>query len=291
MSALLCLQNITFSQSDYQLLHGIQFDIARGQVIGLLGTNGAGKSTTLKIAAGLLSPTRGRVIITPNSQTAYVPERPPLIPNWTVRQFLRHVCTLQGLDITIQQQSIERVMTQCQLSEILDKACATLSKGNQQRVALAQALLPQPDILLLDEPTSGLDPQQIHAFRELLLTLKSETAIVLSSHIMQEVTALCDTAIVIHNGHQISTLDIKQLSQALLITFAAPLSNDTFADCPAWQSGDGKQHQFSLNDSTNHDSILTYCLQKKLPIRRVADATDCLENQLLAHIEQEKPHA
>lgn len=286
MTVTLNLAHIVFRQSGHTLLDGIDFTVARGQIVGLLGINGAGKSTTLKIAAGILQPSQGHVITPPLASVGYVPEQPPLIPHWTVKRFLQHACALHDLPARTHAAAIARVSEQCELSKLLSQTCATLSKGNQQRVALAQALLPQPDILLLDEPTAGLDPRQMRLFRQLLQSLKSQTAIVFSTHILQEVSVLCDNVVIIRAGRQVAMLPVAGQKQQLLIQFTTPLASSVFADCPAWQSGDGKQHCFRLSNNANTNNVLAYCLQKQLPIERVLGAEQQLEDEFLAHIGQ-----
>lgn len=286
MPTVLTLANISYQQSGHTLLDNIDFSVATGQILGLLGINGAGKSTTLKVAAGILTPSKGSVSIHSEKPCGYVPENPPLIHNWTVKRFLQHSCTLQSLPSTTHEAAMQRVSQQCELSNILDKTCETLSKGNQQRVAIAQALLHQPDVLILDEPTSGLDPKQISLFRALLQQIKQHTAIVFSSHIMQEITALCDTAIIIHNGLQLDTLDLSQYKRHLLITFTQAQPDSAFAHCPAWHAGHGKQHQFLLHESETSDEILAYCLQHNLSIHRISGSEQWLEDEFLTRIGQ-----
>ncbi len=288
MLPLLSLKNLHYQQNGLTLLSDIHFSLTRGQMLGLLGVNGAGKSTTLKMAVGLLQPDSGKVIRQANARIGYVPEIPPLMPTWTVKRFLREACRLHAIPDRQQASAISRASQDCQLEDIINQSCATLSKGNRQRVNIAQALLHQPDILILDEPTSGLDPQQIYRFRALLHTLKAETAIVLSSHIMQEVTSLCDSAIVIHAGQQIGELDLSMRHQRILIEFACPAQPELFVDCPAWQSGEGRQHQFSTETLSEND-VLAFCLQKQLPISRVVGAEDLAEREFLTLIGQQIP--
>lgn len=280
----LTLQHVAYSQSDLSLLSGINFSLSYGQIVGLLGVNGAGKSTTLKIAAGILHPDSGNVIHPTDIRIGYVPEIPPLLPTWTVKQFLQHACLLQHLPISTHQTAVRRVNELCDLHAIQHQHCATLSKGNQQRVAIAQALLHQPDILILDEPTSGLDPQQIYRFRDLLQTLKTDTAIILSSHIMQEITALCDRTIILHDGKQVGELDFSERNQRLLIEFSHAVSSDCFADTATWQSGNGTHHQFRLSNETSKNDILAYCLEKQLPIQRMTGIEDLAEQDFLTLI-------
>lgn len=285
---ILSLKNIHFVQSGFQLLSDISFSVSKGQIIGLLGVNGAGKSTTLKVASGCLYPSVGEVHYTDNVRVGYLPERPPLIPTWSVKQYLQHICVLQGLPKAQHQSAIERVIGLCDLSGILAKPIATLSKGNQQRVAIAQAIIHEPNLLILDEPTSGLDPQQIMQFRHLLRGISSETAIVLSSHIMQEVTALCDHVVMIHKGEKMAEMDLSASHSQLLIEFAQPIVSDVFDDMPAWRKGEGCLHQFDVASQSEQDKLLAQCIHKQLPIKRVSGVAELLENTFLEVIGQHR---
>lgn len=281
MNTVLSLKNVAFSQAGHQLLSGIDFSVSSGQIIGLLGVNGAGKSTTLKIAAGILYPTTGNVVYADTVRIGYVPEQPPLIANWTVKKFLRHACVLQGLPKPHHHALIERVCQRCDLTAIMDKTISRLSKGNRQRVAIAQALLHKPTLLLLDEPTSGLDPQQIKSFRDFLQLIQSETAIVLSSHMMQEVSTLCDRAVIIHEGKQQATLDIAEQARCIMIEFADNVSSELFADWSVWRGGEGRMHQFELVAQNEQDELVAWCLHNQLSIVRIFGGEQSLERTFL----------
>ncbi|MGY0399017.1 MAG: ABC transporter ATP-binding protein [Ostreibacterium sp.] len=284
MSPVLVLDYITFSQSGKQLLFDICFSVAKGNIVGLVGINGAGKSTTLKIAAGTLLPSQGVVKRQDNLRIGYLPESPPIIENWTVSRYLRHACSLHKLPKSEHYSAITAVTSQCDLASITNQTIRTLSKGNLQRVAIAQAIIHQPDLLILDEPTSGLDPQQISQFREIIHQLQPQMAIILSSHIMQEITALCDTAIIIHEGKQLGKLDIKKTTNKILIIFANPIANTVFSDITAWHSGEGKYHQFSINNQAEKNALLTICLEKQLPIDKITSVEHIVESQFLSLI-------
>ncbi|PID61428.1 MAG: gliding motility-associated ABC transporter ATP-binding subunit GldA [Gammaproteobacteria bacterium] len=288
---MLTLEHIYYSQAGNDLLSDISFRLHKGHIVGLLGVNGAGKSTTLKIVAGLLHPDRGTVTRQAGLSIGYVPEVPPLIPTWTARRFLHHACVLHGLPKKHHAEAVARVVELCDLALIELKACATLSKGNQQRLAIAQALLHQPDLLILDEPTSGLDPRQIRQFRELLQRLKADCGIIFSSHIMQEIAALCDSAIVLHEGKHIGDIDLSARDQRLLIEFAQPVSPADFADLPAWRAGEACQHEFFVDEPAEKNAVLVYCLDKQLPISRLVGIEDLAERQFLNLIHREADHA
>lgn len=290
MKPLLSLTDIYFSQNDRLLLKNISLSVSRGHILGLLGVNGAGKSTTLKIAAGILSPDSGYVEQEAPLHMGYLPETPPLIPQWTTHQCLQHFCRLQGLSKNTWRSAIERVIQYCDLAAIIQQRTATLSKGNQQRVAIAQAIIHQPDLLILDEPTSGLDPQQIIQFRELLQTIKTDTAILFSSHIMHEVSMLCDAAVVMHQGKLMGKLDLSQAYQQMVIEFAESIDKSCFSPLPYWQSGSAHQHHFYVNTPQQRHEVLSFCLQQQLSILHISGVDKYLENEFLSLILQEQNH-
>lgn len=289
MKPILTLQQVDFYQANIPLLQGIDLGLYRGKVLGLLGINGAGKSTTLKIAAGILTPSKGKVISNTDSFIGYLPEIPPLIDTWSVKGFLGHICQLHNIPKKHQQTAIERVVSLCQLDKIFKQTIGTLSKGNRQRVAIAQAIIHQPDILILDEPTSGLDPQQISVFRHLIQKIKPTTAILLSSHIMQEVITLCDEAAIIHQGQKKEILSLHN-QQDIIIEFtdspsiSVPVS--VLEQFPEWQSGSGNTHHFKIADQTAQDKLVQKLLSMNYSIRRISGSEQILENRFLQLIGQ-----
>lgn len=285
MQAILSLHHVDFSQSGFALLQGIDLALYRGQVLGLLGVNGAGKSTTLKIAAGLLTPTGGQVSISPQARIGYLPEIPPLIDSWSVKGFLHHVCHLHQLPAKQRGEAVERVIKLCRLEKIFNQSIATLSKGNRQRAAIAQSIIHQPDILILDEPTSGLDPQQISFFRQLIQEIKPQTAILLSSHIMQEITTLCDSVAIIHQGQKQQGLALHE-QQGIVIEFSHPVSPNELKKLPQWQSGTGTLHRFAVSSASEQNKLLQHLLAMRLSIHRISGSEQILENTFLQLIGQ-----
>lgn len=188
----------------------ISFNIADKEIMGFLGPNGAGKTTTLRMLVGYLQPNSGTIEldgesifndpIKASSQIGYLPEQNPLYDDMSVAEALAYIAALRGMkhDIFVQRRNF--VVQNCGLKEVLHQRIGTLSKGYRQRTGLAQAILHDPRILILDEPTSGLDPNQIMEIRELIRTLGREKMVILSSHIMQEVQALCDRVVIINKG-------------------------------------------------------------------------------------------
>ncbi len=191
----------------------LNFQLRRGEVLGLLGPNGAGKSTTLRLLCGLIVPSAGRVEIGGHDlQTAplqakrllgYLPEVPPLYPELRVEEYLRHCGRLHGLSRAALPGALADTLARCGLSDSRRRLIGNLSKGYRQRVGIAQALLHDPALLVLDEPTSGLDPNQMREIRALIRELGRHKAILLSTHILPEVRAVCDRVLILDHGRQV----------------------------------------------------------------------------------------
>jgi ABC-2 type transport system ATP-binding protein len=188
----------------------VSFSVARGEVLGFLGPNGAGKSTTMKMATGFLAPTAGTARIcgfdvqtdpvAAKRKMGYLPEGAPAYPDMTAASFLDFIAAIRGFDGIARAKRVAAAVERTQLAGILDQSIDTLSKGFKRRVGLAQALLHDPDVLILDEPTDGLDPNQKHEVRNLIRSMAADKAIVISTHILEEVDAICTRAIVIAKG-------------------------------------------------------------------------------------------
>ncbi len=200
-------------------IRDVSFSVRRGEVAAFLGPNGAGKTTTMKILTGFLAPSRGvarlggldvfanRVEVV--SRVGYLPENGPLYPEMTPLSLLKFFGEARGLRNPLLQTRIDSVIAQCALEPVLHKSIYKLSRGYRQRVGMAQALLHEPDILILDEPTSGLDPNQIREVRRLIRLLGRDKTILLSTHILQEVEAVAEHILLIHEGNIVfdGTLD------------------------------------------------------------------------------------
>jgi ABC-2 type transport system ATP-binding protein len=189
---------------------GVTFQVPRGEVLGFLGPNGAGKSTTMKMITGFLTPTSGTAIVCGHDIVAdpiaakrtigYLPEGAPCYPDMTAASFLRFIARIRGFDGADARRVIELAIERTALHSVLAQPIETLSKGYKRRVGLAQALLHDPPVLILDEPTDGLDPNQKHEVRALINALAPEKAIIISTHLLEEVDAVCSRAIIIAQG-------------------------------------------------------------------------------------------
>jgi ABC-2 type transport system ATP-binding protein len=204
------IKNLTKRFGAFKAVDNVSFTVDKGEVLGFLGPNGAGKSTTMKMATGFLSPDGGSVTIGGNDisthpidvkkRIGYLPEGAPLYGDMTPRAFLKFVASIRGLNRSEMQRRIDAVVEQVSLAEVLNKPIDTLSKGFKRRVGLAQAILHDPEVLILDEPTDGLDPNQKHEVRNLIASMSAGKVIILSTHILEEVEAVCSRAIIIAAG-------------------------------------------------------------------------------------------
>jgi len=219
----------------------INFTIEKGQIVGFLGPNGAGKSTTMNIITGYISATEGNVTIDGHDvlkepekakkNIGYLPEIPPLYTDMTVCEYLRFVAKLKRMKFYEVPDVIEDVMQKTQISHMADRLIRNLSKGYRQRVGLAGALIGKPEVLILDEPSVGLDPQQIIQIRTLLKSLAKEHTVILSSHVLSEISAVCDRVIIINHGQIVMDDMIDNLnknvkdSECLKVTAKTSKSN------------------------------------------------------------------
>ena len=204
------VSHLTKWYGEHTAVSDLSFTIEKGQIYGFLGPNGAGKSTTMNIMTGCLAATAGEVKIDgydifeqpmqAKRRIGYLPEQPPLYPDRTPREYLEFVAEAKGVAKAGRGEQIRRVMELTQIADVADRLCKNLSKGYRQRVGIAQALLGDPEIIILDEPTVGLDPRQIIEIRDLIRSLGEEHTVILSSHILSEVQAVCGTILIIHNG-------------------------------------------------------------------------------------------
>lgn len=219
------IQNLSRSFGNIRAVDKINFSVSPGNITGFLGPNGAGKTTTLRMMVGYLQPSAGEILLDGNSifesplqasaKIGYLPEHNPLYDEMIVLEALQYVAELRGMSKRDYQLRKEFVVENCGLQEVRYQKIGTLSKGYRQRVGLAQAILHDPEILILDEPTSGLDPNQIIEIRELIRGLGRQKTVILSSHILQEVQALCDRVLIIHKGKIIVDDNIQELDSYL----------------------------------------------------------------------------
>jgi ABC-2 type transport system ATP-binding protein len=217
------VEGLTKDYGSVIAVRDVSFSVGRGEVVGFLGPNGAGKSTTLRILAGFLGATLGKVTVNGHdiaedsllarASLGYMPEAAPLYPELRVREYLEFRARLKRVPRGKQKASIERALERASLKDVADTTVGHLSKGYRQRVGLADALVSDPPLLILDEPTAGLDPNQVREVRALIKELASDHTVLLSTHILSEVEATCQRALVIDRGRLVAQGSLEELSR------------------------------------------------------------------------------
>jgi len=215
------VQNLTKTFGVQKAVNGISFSADKGEILGFLGPNGAGKSTTMKIATCYLPPTRGQVRVSDldvvdspvevRRKVGYLPEHNPLYLEMYVHEYLAFIGGLHKMKGSKLKDRVKEMVNLCGLTQEQNKKIGALSKGYRQRVGLAQSLVHDPEVLILDEPTTGLDPNQIIEIRNLIKTVSKEKTVIFSTHIMQEVQALCDRAVIINQGAIVADSKVTEL--------------------------------------------------------------------------------
>jgi len=209
-----------------EAVRGVSFTAEKGEVLGFLGPNGAGKTTTMRMITGFLPPTSGTAIVNGHdvlqdpvavkSQIGYLPENAPAYDSMTVTAFLMFAAEVRGFRGAERKRLVEEAIKKCHLERVRNQSVHTLSKGYRQRACFAQAILHNPPILIMDEPTDGLDPNQKYTVREMIKEMAAEKTIIVSTHILEEVDAVCTRAIIIHNGEIVANGtpdDLKKKSE------------------------------------------------------------------------------
>jgi len=219
------ISNLVKYYGEKKAVNNISFTVKEGEVLGFLGPNGAGKSTTMNIITGYLSSTSGSVKVNGHDILeepelakkciGYLPELPPLYLDMTVIEYLNFICDLKGVSKKERSAQLAKILSMVKIVDVADRLIGNLSKGYKQRVGIAQAMVGNPKILILDEPTVGLDPNQIREIRKLIRTLANDHTIILSSHILSEVQAVCDRVVIINKGKVAAIDTISDLSLRL----------------------------------------------------------------------------
>ena len=208
------VQHLTKRYGRLTAVEDVSFRVERGEILGFLGPNGAGKTTTMRILTGYMPATEGKAIVAgfdvfeqpieAKRRTGYLPETPPLYPDTTVAEYLSFVAKIKGVPAADRRSRIQHVMERTRITDMADRQCAKLSKGYRQRVGLAQSIIHNPDVLILDEPTAGLDPKQIIETRQLIKELAGDHTIILSTHILPEVSQTCQRVVIINKGRVVA---------------------------------------------------------------------------------------
>ena len=304
---MIVVEDLVKSYGKFEAVKGLSLHVEEGQVVGLLGPNGAGKSTTMNIITGYISATSGSVkidghdIMTEPKEAkraiGYLPEIPPLYTDMTVLSYLKFVVELKGVAKKERSEEVKRVMKITKITDRAQRIISKLSKGYRQRVGLAAALLGNPPILILDEPTVGLDPSQVVEIRELIRGLSKEHTVILSSHILSEVSEVCDHIIIINKGVVVAedtpenlskkysnqshvSMEIKGTKEQI----EAVLQNIDYVD--SFDFGEQiddvlEVHVLLKTDEDKNDDLFYLFAEKKMPVRRISRESLSLEEVFL----------
>jgi ABC-2 type transport system ATP-binding protein len=219
------VQHLTKRYGPVTAVDDVSFRVEKGEILGFLGPNGAGKTTTMRVLTGYMPASEGRAIVAgydvfdkpveAKRRTGYLPETPPLYPEMTVREYLNFVARIKGIPSAQRKARVTEAMEKTRVADVATRHCAKLSKGYRQRVGLAQAIIHNPEVLILDEPTAGLDPKQIIETRQLIRGLAGDHTIVLSTHILPEVSQTCRRVIIINRGRVVAVDTPENLTSRL----------------------------------------------------------------------------
>lgn len=264
------LKNITKYYGDFPAVTDISFKIEKGEIVGLLGPNGAGKSTTMKMITGFMPPTSGELTVDGNDivsqsiearrKIGYLPETVPLYTDMTVYSYIEYMGMLRGLSKKNIKSKVDNVIEICKLEDYRNSLISKLSKGFRQRVGISQAIIHEPEVLVLDEPTIGIDPNQVVETRQLIKNLSGEHTLILSSHILPEVSSICERVLIIHEGEIAASDTIENLSSLMsgknkieADIIGSPQSIVTELE----KINDVKSVQFSINKSSSEFSTFS----------------------------------
>ena len=287
MDVLIEIRNLVKQFGPLTAVDDVSFRVPRGEVLGFLGPNGAGKSTTMKMITGFLSPTRGSVSVCGHDVAkeplgakvaiGYLPEGAPAYPDMTPKSYLAFIASVRGLEGERRRACLDQVIERMGLGPVLHQPIDTLSKGYKRRVGLAQAILHDPPVLILDEPTDGLDPNQKHEVRSLISEMAAEKAIVISTHILEEVEAVCTRAIIIAEGRIVADGTPQELHSrsryynAVVLTLVAgadaAIELSDLDDVAGVESeGDGRYVVFPVNGASIIGPVSARARERNWPI-------------------------
>lgn len=288
-------KNITKKYGEQTVLNNVSINIKKGEIVGLLGPNGAGKSTLMKILTCYIPPTSGEAFVCGNniyedsdkikSIIGYLPETNPLYHDMYIREYLEFIANVHK--IKNKKQTIEKIIEITGLSPEIRKKIGMLSKGFRQRVGLAQALMHDPEVLILDEPTSGLDPNQLIEIRRLISEIGKEKTVMLSSHIMQEIEAVCSRFIIINNGNIVADKKIDEVggvqqTKTLVVEFSEKVLKNELMNIPNIDNiFEIADKTFKITSKDNIDirkDINSFAVKKGILIQSLNYETDKLED-------------
>ena len=292
MSSLISVNNLTRRYGDFCAVNNISFELAAGDILGFLGPNGAGKSSTMQMLTGNLAPTLGEISINgvdlledPKAAKAslgYLPENPPLYKEMTVTEYLQFCGRIHNIEKTALMSACDSAIERCGLTDVRRRLIRNLSKGYQQRVGIAQAILHSPAVIILDEPTVGLDPIQILEIRKLIKTLGESQGIILCTHILPEVQAVCNRVQIINRGDIVYSASMNEMlskqNTKFEITLTENISVDKLANHPVFKSVTMiDDHSFTAETDLSADKLSAYIVQQQWGLTRFTKQQTSLE--------------
>ncbi len=305
---LLSAKSLSRYFGQHQVVKQLDFEVHQGEVLGFLGPNGAGKSTSMKMLTGNLAPSEGEIMINgidllanpkqAKAHIGYLPEQPPLYKELTVKEFLRFCAKLHAIPRQQRKQAIEIAIERCGLTQVTHRLIGHLSKGYQQRVGIAQAIIHTPAVVILDEPTSGLDPIQILEIRHLIKDIAQQHSVILSTHILPEVQMLCDKVKIINQGELMfegstQSLQAQLSSSHLLVQFEAPPAIQTLTEIAGVITTTAlSEGRFKLHYQPDHNptqTILAQAVTHDWKLTMMTPEQHSLEEVFMNIIQQERP--
>lgn len=298
------IKNLTKFYGGNAAVKNISFTVRDNEILGFLGPNGAGKSTTMNIITGFLPSTSGTVLIggtdiaeepsAAKRKIGYLPEIPPVYPDMKVKEYLKFAAGIKGIKGTAKKEQVESVMEKLKIKDMENRLIRNLSKGYKQRVGFAQALLGDPEYLILDEPTVGLDPSQVVEVRNLIMSLKKDHTIILSSHILQEIQAVCERVVIISHGEIRAMDSIKHLEESMgasmILSVRASGEKDKISACInsavgfgniteiVPESGNGFTFKIKIDGDDSRKLIISELVKNDIEISEVSNERPSLED-------------
>ncbi len=292
------VENVSKRFADVQAVKDVSFQVDKGKIWGFLGPNGAGKTTTMRILTGYLPPNEGRAMINGIDVSTdlnsikrivgYLPEVVPVYSDLTVKEFLRFVAELYSIERKKIRFAIDRVVEKTNLQDVYGRLIKNISRGYRQRLGIAQAIIHEPEVLILDEPTIGLDPAQIIEIREMIRSFKDSATIILSSHILAEITQVCDGAVIIKEGRLMATPTRDEWGKNLEIVTTGLAEGSDWSDLKqafpviSEVRAEGRVLKLEFSETLNDfNRIIKYLIEKDIRIKEVKAGLEALYMKII----------
>ncbi|MCJ7524393.1 MAG: ABC transporter ATP-binding protein [Candidatus Aminicenantes bacterium] len=292
------VENVSKRFADVQAVKDISFKVEKGKIWGFLGPNGAGKTTTMRILTGYLPPNEGRAMINGidvstdlksiKKIVGYLPEVVPVYSDLTVKEFLRFVAELYSIERKRIRFAIDRVVEKTNLQDVYGRLIKNISRGYRQRLGIAQAIIHEPEVLILDEPTIGLDPAQIIEIREMIRSFKDSATVILSSHILAEITQVCDGAVIIKEGRLMATPTRDEWGKNLEIVTTGMASDTDWSDLKqafpviSEVRAEGQVLKLEFSETLNDfNKIIKYLIEKDIRIKEIKAGLEALYMKII----------